>query len=170
MPSWPSQSGRTSTASQHCQPLAEVIMKLGRDAAALLFLGIDQHAAELLWTLLGQFEPPLLVEEVHDQPFLQCPVHRLLRAAWEGCPGARRAHWKPCPALITPGHRIAHGTRQPPSQFVSFSPRNAILRARQIRRFDGLSHGDAAERTIRLPCWRGAALRVLAEWLSRSNE
>src|SRR6476661_1644301 len=31
------------------------------------------------------------------------------------------------PALSTPGQRIAHGTRQPPSQFVSFSPRNGVM-------------------------------------------
>ena len=30
------------------------------------------------------------------------------------------------PGLITPGQRIAHGTRQPPSQLVSFSPRNGV--------------------------------------------
>src|SRR5688500_14417974 len=30
------------------------------------------------------------------------------------------------PALITPGQRIAQGTRQPPSQLVSFSPRNGV--------------------------------------------
>ena len=27
---------------------------------------------------------------------------------------------------MTPGQRITHGTRQPPSQFVSFSPRNGV--------------------------------------------
>src|SRR5260370_40980204 len=31
------------------------------------------------------------------------------------------------PGLITPGQRIAHGTRQPPSQFDAFSPRNGVL-------------------------------------------
>src|SRR5262245_51528611 len=31
------------------------------------------------------------------------------------------------PGLITPGQRIAHGTRQPPSQLVSFSPRNGVM-------------------------------------------
>ena len=31
------------------------------------------------------------------------------------------------PGLITPGHRIAHGTRHPPSQFEAFSPRNGVL-------------------------------------------
>ena len=31
------------------------------------------------------------------------------------------------PGLITPGQRIAHGTRQPPSQLVSFSPRNGVV-------------------------------------------
>ena len=31
------------------------------------------------------------------------------------------------PGLITPGQRIAHGTRQPPSKFVSFSPRNGVV-------------------------------------------
>ena len=30
------------------------------------------------------------------------------------------------PGLMTPGQRIAVGTRQPPSQFVSFSPRNGV--------------------------------------------
>ena len=30
------------------------------------------------------------------------------------------------PGLMTPGQRIAHGTRQPPSQLVSFSPRNGV--------------------------------------------
>ena len=30
------------------------------------------------------------------------------------------------PGLMTPGHRITQGTRQPPSQFVSFSPRNGV--------------------------------------------
>src|SRR5271167_3478256 len=28
---------------------------------------------------------------------------------------------------MTPGHRIAQGTRQPPSQLVSFSPRNGVV-------------------------------------------
>src|SRR6476620_7173854 len=31
------------------------------------------------------------------------------------------------PALLTPGQRIAQGTRQPPSQLVSFSPRNGVV-------------------------------------------
>ena len=31
------------------------------------------------------------------------------------------------PGLMTPGQRIAHGTRQPPSQLVSFSPRNGVV-------------------------------------------
>src|SRR4029453_2478191 len=30
------------------------------------------------------------------------------------------------PGLIMPGQRIAHGTRQPPSKLVSFSPRNGV--------------------------------------------
>src|SRR5215471_21175707 len=30
------------------------------------------------------------------------------------------------PGLSTPGQRIAHGTRQPPSKLVSFSPRNGV--------------------------------------------
>src|SRR5678815_394115 len=30
------------------------------------------------------------------------------------------------PGLVTPGHRIAQGTRHPPSQLVSFSPRNGV--------------------------------------------
>ena len=31
------------------------------------------------------------------------------------------------PGLMTPGQRIAQGTRQPPSQLVSFSPRNGVV-------------------------------------------
>ena len=31
------------------------------------------------------------------------------------------------PGLSTPGHRIRQGTRQPPSQLVSFSPRNGVV-------------------------------------------
>ena len=31
------------------------------------------------------------------------------------------------PGLMTPGQRIAHGTRHPPSQFVAFSPRNGVF-------------------------------------------
>src|SRR5580692_9213696 len=31
------------------------------------------------------------------------------------------------PGLMTPGQRIAQGTRQAPSQFVSFSPRNGVV-------------------------------------------
>ena len=31
------------------------------------------------------------------------------------------------PALILPGQRMKHGTRQPPSQLVSFWPRNGVL-------------------------------------------
>ena len=30
------------------------------------------------------------------------------------------------PGLTTPGQRIMQGTRQPPSQFVAFSPRNIV--------------------------------------------
>src|SRR6476661_6521827 len=30
------------------------------------------------------------------------------------------------PGLMTPGQRIAHGTRQPPSKLVSFSPRKGV--------------------------------------------
>ena len=31
------------------------------------------------------------------------------------------------PALILPGQRMKHGTRQPPSQLESFWPRNGVL-------------------------------------------
>ena len=31
------------------------------------------------------------------------------------------------PGLTWPGQRIMHGTRQPPSQFVFFSPRNGVV-------------------------------------------
>jgi hypothetical protein len=31
------------------------------------------------------------------------------------------------PGLITPGQRITVGTRNPPSQFVAFSPRKGVL-------------------------------------------
>jgi hypothetical protein len=31
------------------------------------------------------------------------------------------------PGSITPGQRMQHGTRQPPSKLVSFSPRNGVV-------------------------------------------
>src|SRR6516164_9631085 len=48
--------------------LAEVVVNLNRDSASFLFLGLDQHASELVLSLAGSTELLLLEQEIDGQP------------------------------------------------------------------------------------------------------